>query len=259
MILLISYPIQRPSVKLNPFLILAAALLTFCADTFSLPLDPLLNSDSLWEMSPESFMEAGQPNGFEWTSATKDSARTAGKDLTFLGQVVVECVARFKEGKPSQITAIFYARGDSGDLKEEDYNTLVRQGSEAVNQFTQTSFKVRGKDPSNAVRAEGLVWTTPSKIYLLEYSKVREVKSMRIPFRAEFVRLKITPPLGDLDLSQQIQAEPSEKFFGPKHVVRDESNGDVRIADIPMVDQGQKGYCVVAASERVMRDFWAVR
>ena len=32
-----------------------------------------------------------------------------------------------------------------------------------------------------------------------------------------------------------------------------EPSGDVRIDNVPMVDQGQKGYCAVAASERVLR------
>ena len=31
------------------------------------------------------------------------------------------------------------------------------------------------------------------------------------------------------------------------------ANGDVWLGDVPMVDQGQKGYCVVASTERVMR------
>ena len=37
------------------------------------------------------------------------------------------------------------------------------------------------------------------------------------------------------------------------HVKHDNSTGDVWLGDVPMVDQGQKGYCVVAATERVLR------
>jgi hypothetical protein len=37
------------------------------------------------------------------------------------------------------------------------------------------------------------------------------------------------------------------------HVKRDPVSGDVWLGDVPMVDQGQKGYCVVASAERVMR------
>jgi Peptidase_C39 like family len=37
------------------------------------------------------------------------------------------------------------------------------------------------------------------------------------------------------------------------HIERDKSSGDVWLADVPMVDQGQKGYCAVASAERVLR------
>lgn len=37
------------------------------------------------------------------------------------------------------------------------------------------------------------------------------------------------------------------------NVVKDSSTGDVFIDNVPMVDQGQKGYCAAAVSERVLR------
>jgi len=43
------------------------------------------------------------------------------------------------------------------------------------------------------------------------------------------------------------------RFSGLMHVKRDPVSGDVWVGDVPMVDQGQKGYCVVASAERVMR------
>ena len=40
--------------------------------------------------------------------------------------------------------------------------------------------------------------------------------------------------------------------MAPAHVKK-LPNGDVLLETVPMVDQGQKGYCVVATAERVMR------
>ncbi|MEO7934354.1 MAG: hypothetical protein ABIT76_14465 [Chthoniobacterales bacterium] len=217
------------------------------------PLDPVLTSSDLWTQTPETFMAAGEPLGFEWTSAAKDSARAAVKDMTAFGQKAVECVARFEGGALKQMTVVFYARGDAGEISETQYDTLVRTSCEALNTATQVKFAVRGKDQTSAVKAEGLVWTTPTGRYLLEYSKVREIKSIHIPFRAEFVRLEMTPPEKKLGLAAQILQAPSGKFIGSEHVKRDPATGDVWIGDVPMVDQGQKGYCVVAATERVMR------
>ena len=44
-----------------------------------------------------------------------------------------------------------------------------------------------------------------------------------------------------------------QKFSGSAHLKKDAKTGEVVIPDVPMVDQGQKGYCVVAATERVLR------
>jgi hypothetical protein len=106
----------------------------------------------------------------------------------------VESIARFKVGKLSEITVMLYARGDAGDLAKEKFVALVRTFAETLNKLTNTKFTPRGKDPTNAVKADGLIWQTDQAHYLLEFSFTKEIKSRDIPFRAEFVRLEITPP-----------------------------------------------------------------
>jgi hypothetical protein len=237
---------------LRSFLFLLA-LLTLAARAVAAPLDPVLLNDALWTQPRDAFMESAKALGFTWTSQAKDSARAAEPEMTLLGQNTVECVARFQGETLQEVTVVFYARGDAGDLTEEKFDGLVRSSCEALNQATKVKFVPRGRDQTNAVKAEGLVWTLPTRRYLLEYSKVREVKTMRIPFRAEFVRLAILPSEKKVDLATRIQEAPKGKFTGTEHVKRDATTGDVWIGDVPMVDQGQKGYCVVAATERVMR------
>ncbi len=75
-------------------------------------------------------------------------------------------------------------------------------------------------------------------------------------FKAGFVRLAVEGPasLAQAKSSKGTKSEKSAK--GAKaivdNVVRD-PRGDVFIDNVPMVDQGQKGYCAAAASERVLR------
>ena len=166
---------------------------------------------------------------------------------------VVESICRFKDGKLTAISIMFYARGDAGDLPKEKFDSLVRISAEAVNQATSTKFTPRGKDPNNAVKADGVIWQTEKAHYLLEFSFTKEVKSRGVHFRAEFVRLEITPPVTNSGRAVLIRSAPSPKFSGASHIKRDLATGDVWLGDVPMVDQGQKGYCVVAAAERVMR------
>lgn len=198
-------------------------------------------------------MENAKNLDFEWTSAAKDSARAAAPEMTFRGLNAVECVVRFAKDLPTEAIIVLYARGDAGKISETEFDSLVRTSCETLDKTTTSKFIVRGKDPTSAVKADGLIWNTPTARYLLEYSKTREVKSRNIPFRAEFVRLGITPPGKKIGLAAQISVAGKSEFIGSQHVKNDPATGDIWIPDVPMIDQGQKGYCVVAATERVMR------
>jgi len=229
------------------------AALTLTSSAFADPLDPLLAGDNLWAQKPDEFMTAAKKLGFEWTSSARDSARAARKDMTAFGLPAVESLARFDTATLKEMTVVLYARGDVGEWTEERFDALVRSAVETLNKTTNAKFTVRGKDPTSAVKAEGLLWTTDKTRYLLEFSKTKEVKTRGIPFRAEFVRLEIMPPEKKLGLLANVTTSGRTKFVGPAHVKKDAASGDVWIGDVPMVDQGQKGYCVVASAERVMR------
>ena len=234
-------------------LIFLLGLLAGCAASAA-PLDPLLANPALWSMNQPDFEAAAKGLGFRWVSQAQDSARAAGGGLTLFGLPAVEAITRFEGDRMKEFTVAIYARGDAGGLTKEAYDALVRNAVETFNRTTGVKFAVRGKDPTNAVKADGLIWSTPQGQYLLEYSATKEVKSRDIPFRAEFVRLEVTPPQKTVSLlSANIPTAGRGKFNGAQHVKRDAASGDVVIGDVPMVDQGQKGYCVVAATERVMR------
>jgi hypothetical protein len=222
------------------------------------PLDPLLTNAGLWAMNQADFEGAAKGLGFRWVSQALDSARAAGGGLTVFGLPAVEAIARFDGGKVKEFTVAIYARGDAGELTKEAYDALVRNAVETLTRATGVKFAARGKDPANAVKADGLIWSAPQAHYLLEYSATREVKARDVPFRAEFVRLEVTPPKKTFALlSATTSTLGRARFNGLEHVKRDAASGDVVIGDVPMVDQGQKGYCVVAATERVMRYYGA--
>ncbi len=237
-------------------LLIVLSLLSFTARAVAgTALDPVLSLGGLWTMKADDFQSATTPHQlpFRWTSATKDSARASGKDLTLLSLPLIEMIARFDAGKLAQLTAVLYARGDAGEISRENFEALLRQSFAALDAHTKVKFTARGKDATSAVRAEGAYWKTPQAHYLLEYSFTREVKSRGVLFRAEFIRLAISPPQNAAGLLSTATNAPRVKFSGALNLKRDAATGDVWIADVPMVDQGQKGYCVVASAERVMR------
>ena len=217
------------------------------------PLDGLLARADLWTLTRDTFPKVPEAGEFGWTSSARDSARAAEGELTLLGLPVFESVLRFEGATVREWMAAFYARGDAGDLPKEKFELLLKAAAEAVSKHTGTKFTVRGKDLKSAVKAEGLQWQTPQARYLLEYSFTREVKTRDIPYRAEFIRLSITPPERSVGLLASAANMARSRFSGVAHVQRDLVNGDVFLRDIPMVDQGDKGYCAVACAERVLR------
>ncbi len=220
-------------------------------------LDPLVGDAGLWALKPADLDAKARTFGFRWTSQTRDSAR-ATDQLSIFGLPAVEAIVRFGGEALKEVTVTIYARGDAGSMTKEAYSALIKNAVETLNRSTGVKFAERGKDPNNAVKADGLIWSTPAAHYLLEYSATREVKSRDVPFRAEFVRLEITPPQKTSSLlSAALPTGGRARFNGPQHVKKDAAAGDVIIADVPMVDQGAKGYCVVASTERVMRYYGA--
>ena len=216
----------------------------------------LLTVEQLWALDQDGFQQATAGLPFRWTSSAKDSARAADfKDMTLFGRSIVEVIARFEKNKLSGINVNFYTRGDVGDLNEPAFKKLLTETTDTLNKVTGVKSTVRGKDPTNAVKAEGIIWNTAKSQYLLEYSFTKP-KGPDAEFRAEFIRLEVRPQkekLGIVASALANSAASKSTFDGSSHVKRDAASGDVWLHDVPMVDQGQKGYCVVASAERVMR------
>jgi hypothetical protein len=252
---------------MNRLLFAAAIVCALVAPALAQPLDALFATDGLWAQKQDDFMAGAKHYGFQWTSSAKDSARTytrrieegdnasgAKRDtLTAFGLPVVESVAHFDGDKLGAVTVVLYARGDVGDWTEARFDAFVLSAVNAIDAATGVKFTPRGKDPTNAVRADGVIWNTDKARYLLEYSKTKALVTRNIPFRAEFVRLEVTAPEKKVSLLASATNMQRAKFSGLTHVKHDGASGDVWLTDVPMVDQGQKGYCVVAATERVMR------
>ncbi len=114
----------------------------------------------------------------------------------------------------------------------------------------------RGRDASSAVKAEGRIWQTPTTQYLLEWSVTKASRAKGTAFRAEFIRLTVLPPgapppaIGEQAVDNSTRAT-IRKFVARDHIEKTATGA--KLKDVPMVDQGEKGYCVVASVERVMR------
>ena len=226
------------------------------------PLDALLAGESAWQMTTAQFEQQFGPARFDWLSDKKDQARFFGPGLSLWeGSIKLnEAIIEFSpEGNPAKLTFSLYNRGDAETLinTRDQFEARVKELSDAISKRLAVSPTERGKDKSSAVAAEGFVWMKAPSAYLLEYSYQREMKSRAIPFRAEFIRLRVANVgAGARNAMAAASTAGSAAPVGRSTLVNNvkrEVNGDVVIANVPMVDQGPKGYCAVATAERVFK------
>lgn len=244
-----------PIPRMSPRTFLPIVFAALVAPAFAAPLDPLFAPEDFWETKPDALMATAGRLGYQWTSNLRDSARVARLNMTMFGLPVAESVVRFEGEKLKDVVFSLYARGIEPDWPEDKFRAFVARSMDAVTEVAKVKYSVRGKDPTNAVKADGVIWKNDRVQILLEYSVTKEVKARGIPFRPEFVRLEIAPPAkttGRLGAAP-VPTPGTAKFSGAAHVKRNEETGDVWLDGIPMVNQGQNGFSILANTERVMR------
>jgi hypothetical protein len=238
-------------------------------------LDPIFAPGKLWSYTPDSIEKEWTDKGFKWASKeNKDRGmlrrekwgfETLQLNLFSSTQTVEEVVFLFKDGKCSEAQIAIWNKGDSEkpEINQKEFTEIVQRFVSELNARVAKNFQNLGKDMKSAAKAERLQWVGTETLALLEYSggkeKLRDPFTGRektgVNFQGEFIRLRLIPKPASLvggvaatstggsaqiaksDLSRKLQKDP---------------NGDVFIPNIPMVDQGDKGYCAVATAARVL-------
>ncbi len=223
-------------------------------------LDALIPLEGAWEMTTAEFEATFSKSRFDWLSPAKETARFFGPGLSIYGGTLKlsEAIVDFKDSKVARLSLSLFNRGDSEELAGnlEQFEKQVAGYRDALTGKVGVKPTER-KDRTSAVGATGFVWMKQPSAYLLEYSFQKEMKTRGVEFQPEFVRLRVVPvPSGG---GMASAAAPGAAGAGAVTKaslvsnVKKEDNGDVVIPNVPMVDQGPKGYCVVATAERMFR------
>ena len=231
------------------------------------PLDSLVDRDgALWQTSPDAFISQHGPAGFIWVSDAKDSARMARRRMTFAGLPVVEAIARFNNAKLAELTLSLYNRGDEKEFREDQFDHLVATADDTLTTWAGSrGIAFKDDDRTDFITVKRKAWVAAANRLDLTWSYTAKHTDLRlglIPFRCEYVRLQITPfdPAHDPRLMAQgpmISKTQMLTVLDLRKRVQHLPNGDVLITGVPMVDQGAKGYCAAAVTERVLRYFGA--
>ena len=212
---------------------------------------------SLWGAPVRKLLSAWQAR-WELAEATASGGRTvasaywAGRKIFGVGaeQVKVES----EKGVPVSVEIMFFNKGDSTSRAGMGYGSEA-QASQKV-EFSESAWrdclervmvaleslgeKRRCSIGAGKLRRRAEAWKRGETVFVLDAQ------------RNEFVRVFVVPVsrFGELTTSVAERAKSGGKL---SLNLEKRENGDVLISNIPMVNQGQKGYCVPATVERVLR------
>lgn len=225
------------------------------------PLDGLLVFPQVWEVTPERLeKEFGGEKGqsVRWLTKEKTRAKFSRRlysnaeiDLTLLeGQVPIEeAVVDFHEGKVNVITFSIYNRGDGGEIAKEEFERRFKLCGAAMGKALQAKPSVSKADRQQGLLSEGYRWTSLSGIALLEHNEGALGEEPE-----EFIRLRVSRKGAPGGLAASMLATrggAAVKLSELPANVNKDADGTVIIGNLPMVDQGNKGYCVCASVQRL--------
>ena len=231
-----------------------------------------------WELTPEEF-EKKFRKFFVWLEKDKkEGARyyavSNPKKLYLSGLRVWEAVARFKDGKFQHIEVSLYNRGDASisvivtknedsdkvsvkqtKLTPTEFKELLKDLNTKINDWLQT--KGKALPPKKLVGGSKDIiyekyWVNGDQCVGLQWS-ITKAGSSFTPQYIKFTYSKFDPHNDPRMLSTRNKNKGRLKHARKIKDNVTKKDGYVYIDNVPMVDQGPKGYCAVAATERILR------
>lgn len=221
-----------------------------------------------WGGKPDSFVIANQKYGFAFTDNQRQTAVSTAKESIYFGNFpVYEARVYWGEAGIRRVEISLYNKGDAKEvLHQPQFVAFVKSVIEKIEAQFGAGFTPAVAKGGGARVVANRRWERQTPLALLEwaYMEPRKEKTAfgesRAPFQAEFVRVVLVPKTAmqahdKAALTGQGVLAKTKGLMQVKQNVVKNSKGDVMIENIPMVDQGQKGYCAAATAERVMRYF----
>lgn len=225
-------------------------------------LDPLITLPMAFALTPDA-LEDLFPKGnwnknpyFKWLTQDRSRAIFQKKDydnlkveLTLAGGTVPieEMIVDFEKGRYLGITASIYNRGDEESISNDEFNRRLKSiGAQLGTQLACRPFKKK-PNPTQGLLTEGWIWISARGKAVLEHNEGADKGN------PEYLRMRLSTRNagGAYEAATQDRVAATVTLSDlPRHV-KDDDAGNVYISGIPMVDQGAKGYCVVASAQRL--------
>ncbi len=216
-----------------------------------------------WTRAGAAFVAEHRDSGFRFLEKGREDAARAPRSggVTFHGLEVYESRLWFATSGVARIELSLYNRGDADrPLTAADLGEKLAAVRRLFDAAGAKSPRVEAQNVGNGVQQFRQTWRSPAPAQLVW--RGRKVAGGRVD--ADFVRVTLLPP-GGMDAGAQgfaVKARARGKAAIRENVVKVTAataeegrtkDGDVFVGNVPMVDQGDKGYCAVATCERVLR------
>ena len=233
----------------------AASLILFAA----LDLGALFSNKEAWIGKAEFFAVEHAKDGFAFASEDRTIVNCLKPDTcTWYGLKVWETKVYFDKGgeeeRISRVELSLYNRGDAG-IAVMDVPALKEEIAAVAKKLAPATAKANPE--KTTLRNGGVQYrrrfdsADPTGELVWGLSAADSNKNRAV----EYLRLTLVPK-GTVKAKRGSAAKKPAGVAGKAKIkdnVAKSPNGDVFIDNVPMVDQGQKGYCVAAVSERVLR------
>lgn len=219
---------------------------------------PLLADDNLWDDNAD---ELAARLGWPVESRTSVDASYRlypGEEARFLAARPHSQVLHAEERKPAGVSIVFANKGDSIAVQPENDD---RRGLRDLRAELRETRRTIAHDEKVITAALTDLLGEPLRVRFGQGSATRETVQrwdwrghaflLSAP-RGEYVALRLLPS-SSADAGGRSRLSSSVIRERAASRVERRPNGDVVLTDIPMVNQGPKGYCVPATWERVMR------
>ena len=248
----------------------AAALILACALTvgaaepvddvnqaWGLPLFPA--TGTLWEEDADVVARRLGLSPESQTGRDASYRLYPGEEMRVLGRRPYSISLNAVNGRPVAVNLVFANKGDSvGQFLRAQPGERPPRPAQALRDYRRA---IAGDERTiDALLGELFGEAAPERVgpggKLQERSRRRDWRGhavLLVSVRDEYVAVRLVPP-ADLDESSGVERVPARELRARlAGQLERRPNGDVVVRDIPMVDQGPKGFCVPATMERLLR------